>query len=108
MRKAVPERVREVAKRSGFDELNDKLDRVIDAMSTKDDIADLRAEMTTKRELRDLDERFTKKLQELLIMMEGLMKPISELKMEYAGMMMQLSRHEEWIKLLAKKQGIAL
>ncbi len=92
----------------GFDDLNDKLDRVIGSMATKEDVEDLRSETVTKRELQNLDEKFSKKFQELLIMMEGLMKPIAELKMEYTGMMIQLSRHEEWIKIIAKKNGIEL
>jgi len=92
----------------GFNDLNDKLDKVIEVMATKDDIADLRAEMATKKELQALDEKFTRKFQENLLATEGLMKPLSELKMEYTGMMLQLSRHEEWFRILAEKAGIKL
>ena len=77
-------------------------------MATKDDIADIRSEMATKRDLQALDEKFSKKFQENLLATEGLMKPISELKMEYTGMMLQLARHEAWIKLIAEREGIVL
>jgi hypothetical protein len=110
----------------GFGDLNNKLDQVIDTMATKEDIVRLdgridqvidtmatkedllRLEMATKQNLDVLDEKFSKKFHEILIATEGLMKPISELKMEYTGMMIQLSRHETWIKLLAEKQGVTL
>jgi len=113
----------------GFDDLNEKLDRVIAAMATKEDIeniredienirndmdsthtemAVMRIEMATKQDLQALDEKFTKKFHEVLVIVEGLMKPISELKMEYAGMSHQLSRHEQWHKLIAEKNGIKL
>jgi len=88
----------------GFNEVNEKLDRVIDTMATKDDIADIRAEMATRRELQALDGKFSSKFQEVIAAVDGLMKPISELKMEYAGMTMQLGRHEERLSKLENKQ----
>lgn len=86
--------------------LDARIDKVIDTMATKDDLFAL--EVKFERKIDALDEKYSKKFQELLLMMEGLMKPISELKMEYTGMMIQLSRHEEWIKLIAEKSGIKL
>ncbi|HVM73733.1 MAG TPA: hypothetical protein VMU13_02560 [Candidatus Paceibacterota bacterium] len=108
---------RKSGKSIGFADLNDKLDRVIESMATGfDDVRsemvtgfdDIRSEMATKRDLQTLDEKFSKKFQESLLATEGLMKPISELKMEYTGMMLQLSRHETWIKLIAEKNHIKL
>ena len=97
-------------------ELDRKLDIIVENMATKEDVADLRAEMhadfATKQELRQeiqaLDDKFTQKFQELHVSIDGLMKPLSELKMEYTGMMIQLSRHEDWIKRIADKVGIKL
>ena len=94
----------------GFDDLNNKLDRVIAAMATKDDLADGLHALETRLEQKidAVDEKHTKKFQEILVATDGLMKPLSELKMEYTGMMIQLSRHEEWIKLIATKTDVAL
>lgn len=85
--------------KSEFDVLNEKLDRVIDVMATKEEL---------QLGLDELREETNQKFREMLIAIEGLMKPLSELKMEYTGMIFQLDRHEQWIKFLADKQGVIL
>ena len=83
----------------GFEAINQKLDRVIDAMVTHDDLRHFEER---------LDIKIDKRASEILESIDSLAKAMSELTMEYAAVKMQLSRHEEWIKLLAKKSGIKL
>ena len=85
-------------RRNNSDEINDKLDRVIDAMATKEDIARL------EKRMEDFDER----LKRVIGILEGMAKAVADLRMEYVAVSMQLSRHEEWIKEIAKKTGVKL
>jgi len=81
-----------------FEEVNKKLDRVIDAMATKDDIARLEKRMD------DFDEKF----KQIMAILEGMTKAVADLRMEYVAVSMQLSRHDQWIKEIAKKTGVKL
>lgn len=85
-------------KLSGFDELNEKLDRVIDAMATREDILRLEKRMDV----------FDRRLSDLVTAVDKLAKSVSDLALEYAAVKTQLARHEEWIRLLAKKAGVNL
>ncbi len=85
-------------KEIGFKELDAKLDRVIDALVTKADNS--RIDQLERR----IDERF----EQVMKAIDNLAKAVSELTMEYAAVKIQLSRHEEWIKLIAKKSGVKL
>jgi len=83
----------------GFDEIDKKLDRVIDAMVTHEDIKQLEERLDLK-----IDQR----IGEVLTAIDGLVKAVSDLTLEYAAVKTQLARHEEWIKLIAKKNGVKL
>ncbi|MBI5004282.1 hypothetical protein HZC00_04265 [Candidatus Kaiserbacteria bacterium] len=83
----------------GFNDLNDKLDRMIDAMVTHDDL---------KRLEERLDQKIDKRVGEILTAIDRLAKVVSDLSLEYAAVSVQLSRHEEWIRLIAQKTGVNL
>ncbi|MBI4068263.1 hypothetical protein HY413_02545 [Candidatus Kaiserbacteria bacterium] len=84
--------------RTGFDELNDKLDRVIDVIS----------DMATKDDIARLDAKFERKFNGVMNAIDGLTKAVSDLTLEYAAVKMQLSRHEERIRLLEERAGVKL
>lgn len=86
-------------KRAGFDEVNDKLDRVIDAMVTHEDLKQLEERLALK---------IDKRIGEVMTAIDRLAKAVSDLALEYADVKSQLSRHEEWIHLLAKKAKVKL
>lgn len=77
---------------------NDRLDKVIDAMATKDDIVRL------EKRVGDFNEKF----KQIIAILEGMAKAIADLRLEYATVSMQLSRHDQWIKEIAKKTGVKL
>jgi len=109
-------------KKSEFDTLNDKLDRVIDTMATKDDIVFLDKridavidEMATKDDIARLDARmdalerkFDDRFNKVMTAIDALTKAVTDLRLEYMVINTQLNRHEEWIRLLAKKMGVKL
>ena len=88
--------------KSAFDEINGKLDRVIDAMATKDDIARLEARIDA------LEKKSEGRFQQTMSAIDALTKAVSDLKLEYAVVNIQLKRHEEWIRLIAEKAGVKL
>lgn len=155
----------------GFDELNEKLDRVIDAMATKDDIAKIWDSMATKddiakiwdsmatkddiakiwdsmatkddianmatkddialvvdnmatkddlmdgligvetrlnRKIDDVDEKHTKKFQEILTAVDGFASRFERVEMESVNVHHRLDRHEEWAQIFASKSGVTL
>lgn len=81
-----------------FDELNSKLDRVIDAMATKDDIQRLDGRI----------EKLESSVNELTQSIERLVKLITDLQTEYAAIKMQMDRYDRWFKEIADKVGIQL
>ena len=94
--------IKKVKKVVGVDDLNEKLDRIIDAMATSNDIArlDLRMEKLERKS----EERFHR----VMTAIDGLVKVVTDMQREYAAVSVQLSRHEEWIRLIAKKSGVTL
>lgn len=86
-------------KELGFIELDRKLDRVIDAMITREDL-----HQTEMRLERKLDQR----IGEVFDAIDNVAKAIGDLTLEYAAVKTQLSRHDEWIRLIAKKAGVRL
>ena len=86
-------------KKTGFDEVNDKLDRVIDAMVTHEDLQRLEARLEMK---------IDKRIGEVMTAIDHLAKSVADLLLEYAGVKHQLSRHEEWFRILAKKAKVKL
>ncbi|MFZ2556088.1 MAG: hypothetical protein WAZ27_02235 [Minisyncoccia bacterium] len=85
-----------------FDELHAKLDRVIDAMATKDDITRLEGRIER------LEQKSEERFHQVMSSIDALTKAVSDLKLEYAVVIEQLKRHEEWIRLIAKKAGVEL
>lgn len=92
--------LRSMAKKEvGFSELNDKLDRVIDAMLTKEDVRKI-----VQEELQEIQ----KVQRDILQSLDSLATTIAKLQIEYASIVMQLSRHERWFKQIADKTGLSL
>jgi len=85
-------------KKIGFEELDAKLDRVIDAMATKEDIDRLEKRM----------DGFDLRLQRIIVALDAMKTSMEKMLLEYAVISTQLSRHEEWFKILAKKTGAKL
>ena len=78
--------------------LDKKLDRVIDVLLTKADTV----------RVDEFEAKVDLKFQEVLAGIDNLAKVIGDLTLEYAAVKTQLARHEEWIKLIAKKSGVKL
>ena len=83
----------------GFKELDAKLDRVIDALLTKDDVRKI-----VREETADL----RKSVQDLVTGIDKLVKSFAELQIEYVSIKVQLSRHEKWFKQIAEITGLKL
>jgi len=81
-----------------FDELNAKLDRVIDAMATKEEVQNLQNEVGGLRE----------EVRKLTTAVENLVKLVTALQTEYAAIKMQMLRYDRWFKEIAEKVGIQL
>ena len=80
-------------------------------MLTDADIARIVAVVATKEDIRHLDERLSEledNLNRFVTASEKFTGAFHDLKLEYAAVSTQLSRHEEWIKKLAEKAGVAL
>ncbi len=88
-----------MAKKAEFDVLNEKLDRVIDAMVTHEDLRQLEERLELK-----IDKRFN----QVMTAIDALTKAVTDLRLEYMVINTQLNRHEEWIRLIAKKAGVKL
>jgi len=58
----------------------------------------------TNERISGLDE----KLDRHLVLLDKLVEKVDAMRLEYAAVSTQLSRHEEWIKKLAEKAGVAL
>lgn len=78
--------------------LDAKLDKVIDAMATKEDVERLERRV----------DNFDLRLEKIVVALDSLASSISKIQLEYAAMSSQLSRHDEWIHTIAKKTGIKL
>ncbi|MHB8860367.1 MAG: hypothetical protein ACYC48_01380 [Minisyncoccota bacterium] len=72
--------------------------RVVAVVATKEDVGELREDINA------LTEKFDKQL----ILLDKLIERVDAMHLEYAAVSTQLSRHEEWIKMLAEKSGIKL
>ncbi|HVB80424.1 MAG TPA: hypothetical protein VNE82_10845 [Candidatus Binataceae bacterium] len=74
------------------------LARIVAVVATKEDVRRIEEEVA---ELRDNLNRF-------VTASEKFTGAFHDLKLEYAAVSTQLSRHEAWIKQLAEKAGVAL
>ena len=79
-------------------DLSDSEDRMSKLFATKKDLQEVRIELKDMKEL----------LQGLLVAADSIAKSIGELKLEYAAISTQLSRHDRWIKQIADKVGVHL
>jgi len=80
-------------------------------MLTDKDIGKLASVLATRQEVKEIKddtEALRESMQALITAVDKLVKPIDDLRMEYAAVSSQLSRHEKWIKDVAKKVGIKL
>jgi predicted nucleic acid-binding Zn-ribbon protein len=79
--------------------LDDKdINKLVSLLATKKDFEEIRSNISDMKEL----------LQGLLVATDAIAKSIGELKMEYAAISTQLTRHERWIKQIAEKVGLNL
>ncbi len=72
--------------------------RVVAVVATKEDVAELREDINA----------LTGKFDKQLVLLDKLIERVDAMRLEYAAVSTQLSRHEEWIKLLAEKTGLKL
>lgn len=80
-------------------------------MLTNADIARIVAVVATKEDVRHIEERLgtlEENLNRFVNASEKFTGAFHDLKLEYGAVSTQLSRHEEWIKELAKKAGVKL
>ena len=80
-------------------------------MLTDNDIDRLTSVLATKYEVQGLTEeiqKINKILGSLTNAIDGLAKVIDNLRVEYAAITTQLTRHEKWILQIAKKAKIKL
>ena len=79
-------------------EISQIVSRVAAVVATKEDVAELREDINA------LNEKFDRQL----TLLDKLIDRIEAMRLEYAAVSTQLSRHEEWIKALAQKAGVKL
>src|SRR3989338_2245364 len=66
--------------------------------ATKKDVEEIKSDISDLRKL----------VQGILVASDSLLKSMSDLKMKYAAISTQLTRHERWIKQIAEKVGLNL
>ncbi len=79
-------------------DLSDSENRMSKLFATKKDVEEVKGELKDMKEL----------LQSLLVAADSIAKSIGDLKLEYAAIATQLSRHDRWIKQIAEKVGLNL
>jgi predicted nucleic acid-binding Zn-ribbon protein len=80
-------------------------------MLTETDIAKIVAVVATKEDIHHLKawfDSFEEKFDKLTDAIDKLAGAIQDLRLEYAAVSSQLTRHEEWIKKIAAKAGVKL
>ncbi len=80
-------------------------------MLTDKDINRIIAVVATKQDVRELGERIDKLediQKRILSALDRLATAIEKQNLEYAGISMQLSRHERWIQQIAKQAKVKL
>jgi len=78
---------------------NKDIDKLIKVFATRDDVRNI-----VREEIVDVK----KSVRDLVTGIDKLVKAFDELSREYAAMSEQLTRHERWIRQIAKKAGVAL
>jgi len=77
---------------------NEDIDKLTSVLASKKDIEEIKEDLGDLKEL----------VQDLIVSSDLIAKSIGELKLEYAAISTQLSRHERWIKEIAEKVGLKL
>ncbi|OGG47457.1 hypothetical protein A2761_03240 [Candidatus Kaiserbacteria bacterium RIFCSPHIGHO2_01_FULL_51_33] len=77
---------------------SEDIQKLTSLLATKQDVQLLREDVSALRE----------SVQGLTTAVDGLAGAIENLRLEYAAISTQLSRHEKWIKQIAEKAGIKL
>ena len=80
-------------------------------MLTDKDINRIIAVVATKQDVREVGQRIDKLediQKRILSALDRLATAIEKQNLEYAGISMQLSRHERWIQQIAKKAKVSL
>ena len=79
--------------------LNDEdINKLTSVLASKKDVEEIKGDLGDLKEL----------VQGLIVSSDSLAKSMSELRLEYAAISTQLSRHERWIKEIAEKVGLKL
>lgn len=79
--------------------LEDKdIQKLVSLLSTKEDVNQIRSDITDMREI----------LQSLMVSTDKIAKSLEILATEYSAVSKQLTRHEKWIQQLSEKVGIKL
>lgn len=78
---------------------NKDIDKMVKVFATRDEVRTI-----VREEIADIQ----KSVRDLVVGIDKLVKAFDELSREYAAMSEQLTRHERWIRQIAKKAGVAL
>lgn len=79
--------------------LNDQdINKLTSVLASKKDVEEIKSDLGDLKEL----------VQGLIVSNDSIAKSISDLRLEYAAIATQLSRHDRWIKQIAEKVGLNL
>lgn len=79
-------------------DLEEMTERSLSVFATKKDAEEIKGDLGDLKEL----------IQGLIVASDSIAKSIGELRLEYAAISVQLSRHDRWIKEIAEKIGLKL
>ena len=82
-----------------LESLDAKIDRVIDAMVTHEDLRQLEER---------LDLKLDRRIAEVIEAIDNLATQVSKLNLEYAAISAKLARYDRWFEILAEKAGVKL
>lgn len=74
------------------------INKLTSVLASKKDVEEIKSDLGDLKEL----------VQGLIISNDSIAKSISDLRLEYAAISTQLSRHDRWIKQIAEKVGLNL
>ena len=74
------------------------INKLTAVLASKKDVEEIKSDLGDLKEL----------VQGIIISNDSIAKSISDLRLEYAAISTQLSRHERWIKEIAQKVGLNL
>ena len=105
-----------------FDAVHEKLDRVIDAMATREDIALLDKRMDTvidtmstsddaiklSARMDELERKSEERFLQVMSSIDALTKAVTDTRHEYSIVAIRMRRYDEWFRILAKKAKVKL